>query len=107
VTFDAVPHHSTGTPSTFQSVTVITDEGILADAAATALVVAGLEGWPAVAHVLGLDQVAVVDENGTVYMTPEMEKRLQFIGDVEHVIVEIPAMGSPISRLRSSGTKQP
>ena len=89
------------------SVTVITDEGILADAAATALVVAGLEGWPAVAHVLGLDLVAVVDENGTVYMTPEMEKRLQFIGDVEHVIVEIPAMGSPISRLRSSGTKQP
>ena len=71
------------------SVTVITDEGILADAAATALVVAGLEGWPEVARALDLQQIAVVDENGMVYMTPEMEKRLQFIGDVERVIVEV------------------
>ncbi len=71
------------------SVTVITDEGILADAAATALLVAGLEGWPEVARALDLHQIAVVDENGTVYMTPEMEKRLQFTGDVERVIVEI------------------
>ena len=70
------------------SVTVITDEGILADAAATALVVAGLEEWPEVARALDLQQIAVVDENGTVYMTPEMEKRLQFIGDVKRVIVE-------------------
>ena len=69
------------------SVTIITDEGILADAAATALLVAGLEGWPEVARALDLHQIAVVDENGTVYMTPGMEKRLQFIGDVERVIV--------------------
>ena len=69
------------------SVTIITDEGILADAAATALLVAGLEGWPEVARALNLHQIAVVDENGTVYMTPGMEKRLQFIGDVERVIV--------------------
>ena len=71
------------------SVTIITDEGLLADAAATALLVAGLEGWPEVAHALDLRQIAVVDENGTVYMTPDMEKRLQFIGDVERVIVEV------------------
>ena len=71
------------------SVTIITDEGLLADAAATALLVAGLEGWPEVARALDLHQIAVVDENGTVYMTPEMEKRLQFIGDVERVIVEV------------------
>jgi thiamine biosynthesis lipoprotein len=99
---------STGWPAKdIASVTLITDEGIQADAAATALLVAGLEGWPEVARALDLQQIAVVDENGTVYMTPEMEKRLQFIGDVERVIVEIPAMGSPISRLRSSDTKQP
>jgi thiamine biosynthesis lipoprotein len=71
------------------SVTVITDEGILADAAATALVVAGLEEWHEVARSLDLHQIAVVDESGTVYMTPEMEKRLQFIGDVERVIVDV------------------
>jgi hypothetical protein len=35
------------------------------------------------------DYHPVVDESGTVYMTPEMETRLQFIGDVKRVIVEI------------------
>ncbi len=71
------------------SVTVITDKGLLADAASTALVVAGLEGWPAVARALGLDQVAVVDESGTVHLTPEMAKRIHFTGDVVRVIVPI------------------
>jgi len=81
---------ATGWPTKdIASVTVITDEGILADAAATALVVAGLDGWPDVARALDLQQIAIVDENSTVFMTPEMERRLQFIGDVEKVIVEI------------------
>ena len=71
------------------SVTVIAEEGIVADAAATALVVAGLDGWPAVALALDLNQVLVVDEAGTVYLTPEMELRMQFSGDVERVIVDL------------------
>ena len=71
------------------SVTVITDEGILADAVATALVVAGLDGWPDLARALNLTEIAVVDENGTVFMTPAMDKRLQFSDDVERVIVDI------------------
>jgi thiamine biosynthesis lipoprotein len=73
------------------SVTVIASEGIVADAAATALVVAGLDGWSAVAGALNLDQVLVVDESGMVYLTPEMEQRIQFSGDVERVIVEVSA----------------
>ncbi len=82
------PH--TGWPARdIASVTVITDEGILADAAATALVVAGLDGWPDVARALELNQVAVVDESGTVYLTPAMEQRLVFDGDVERVIVDL------------------
>lgn len=71
------------------SVTVITDEGVLADAAATALVVAGLDEWPEVARALSLNQVAVVDEAGTIYLTPEMEQRIEFSADVERVIIEI------------------
>ena len=70
-------------------VLALTDKGILADAAATALVVAGLDGWPEVARALNLQQIAVVDVNGTVYLTPGMDKRLQFTDDVERVIVEI------------------
>ena len=69
------------------SVTVIMDEGLLADAAATALVVAGLEGWPEVARALQLDQVAVVDESGTVFLTPGMQKRIQFSTDTKPIIV--------------------
>jgi len=71
------------------SVTVIMDEGLLADAAATALVVAGLDGWPEVAHALKLKQVAVVDESGKVYLTPEMKQRIQFSIDSEPVIVSV------------------
>lgn len=69
------------------SVTVITDEGLLADAAATALVVAGLEDWPEVAGNLDLDLVAVVDETGKVYLTEAMQQRIQFIGEAELVVV--------------------
>ena len=81
---------STGWPAKdIASVTVITNEGILADAVATALVVAGLDGWPDVARALDLQQIAVVDENGTVYLTPAMDQRLQFSGEVERVIVRV------------------
>jgi thiamine biosynthesis lipoprotein len=85
---------TTGWPAEdIASVTVITDEGLIADAAATALVVAGLSGWPEVARALDLDQVAVVDESGTVYLTPQMEHRIRFSGDEERVIVEISRTG--------------
>jgi thiamine biosynthesis lipoprotein len=80
----------TGWPATdIASVTVIAQEGILADAVCTALVVAGLESWPEVARALELDQVAVVDEFGTVYLTTAMEQRIQFTGEVKRVIVDL------------------
>lgn len=71
------------------SVTVIAAEGIVADAAATALVVAGLDEWPDVAQALDLNQVLVVDESDTVYLTPAMEQRIRFSGDPERVLVRI------------------
>lgn len=81
---------TTGWPAeNIASVTVIASEGLLADAAATAMIVAGLDGWPEVAGALNLDEVAVVDENGTVYLTPAMEQRIQFSGDVERVIIQV------------------
>ena len=70
------------------SVTVISDEGLYADAAATALLVAGLEDWPEVARALNLTQVAVVDESGTVYLTTQMSKRVQFTEGVERIVVD-------------------
>lgn len=70
------------------SVTVITNEGLLADAAATALIVAGLSEWQDVAHLLDLDKVLLVDENGRVYLTAEMNKRIEFSGKVDKKIIE-------------------
>ncbi len=73
------------------SVTVIAAEGLLADAAATALVVAGLDGWPTVARALALHKVAVVDGSGTVFLTAAMENRIQLDGEVQRVVVPVGA----------------
>jgi len=69
------------------SVTVITREGWLADAAATALIVAGLDDWVEVARSLGLDQVLLVDETGKAYLTEKMNQRVEFVEGVEKEIV--------------------
>lgn len=71
------------------SVTVITEEGTLADAAATALIVAGLGEWQEVARRLGLDQVLMIDESGRVYQTAKMAQRIELQEGVESEIIEL------------------
>jgi len=58
------------------SASVIHKNGALADAAATALSVAGPKAWVETARNMGLDQVLLVDKNGGLYMTPKMQQRL-------------------------------
>ncbi len=60
------------------SATVIWNNGGEADAASTALFIAGPQHWPEVAASLGMDQVMVVDEAMHVYMTPAMAARVHF-----------------------------
>jgi thiamine biosynthesis lipoprotein len=70
------------------SATVVYGNGGVADAAATALTVAGPDQWVEVARSMGLHQVMLVDENGTVYMTPKMAARIHFEGDrPEHIVL--------------------
>lgn len=71
------------------SVTVATTEGTLADAAATALIVAGLDEWVDVARALGLDKVLLVNEDGQVYLTPEMNERMEFVEGIERQVVRL------------------
>lgn len=76
-------HHildpASGSPARgLTSVTVLDDQPARADAAATALFVAGAEDWPAVAADLGLSQVMVVREDGAVEITPALAERVHF-----------------------------
>jgi FAD:protein FMN transferase len=63
------------------AVTVIHPDAGLADAAATALLVAGPADWPAAAAALGVELVMVVDEAGGIELTPGMQPRLRFLDE--------------------------
>lgn len=58
------------------SATVVTDSGIKADAAATALVVAGSQDWLQVARGMGITQALVIDDQHQCRATREMLDRL-------------------------------
>jgi len=77
------------------SATVLSANGAVADAAATALIVAGLDEWEAVARSMGLAQVLIIDEAGRVYLTPAMADRVEFSEEVERTVIDwSPAPGS-------------
>lgn len=56
------------------SVTVMHDRAAVADAAATAIFVAGVKDWQQVAERMGIERVMLVDETGNISMTPAMER---------------------------------
>jgi len=77
-------HHildpNTGYPTTdTQSITVIHQDAGLADAAATALFVAGSTAWKQVASNMGIRYVMLIDASGNIHMTPAMQKRIKFL----------------------------
>lgn len=61
-----------------QSVTVIHTDAGLADAAATALFIAGPTQWLSIARKMNIQQAMLIDEQGKVFMTPAMAKRVKF-----------------------------
>ena len=69
------------------SATVISREGGLADAAATAMSVAGPTQWRRIATRMAVDEVMLVDESGRVYLTPAMQQRIHFESEPEAVII--------------------
>jgi thiamine biosynthesis lipoprotein len=70
------------------SVTVLHDNGTEADAAATAIFVAGPGAWRDMAARLGMDRVMVVTDHGDILLTPAMDARLRFVdGAAEPVVV--------------------
>lgn len=80
----------TGTPANdFQSVTIVHPEAALADAAATALFVAGKDAWKAVAQSMGIQQVMLVERNGDVLITPQLHQRVEFTKDSNKQVINI------------------
>ena len=63
------------------SVTVIHPDAATADAAATALFIAGPEDWQRIAKRMGIRYVALLDSQGRLHMNPAMAKRLHLLND--------------------------
>jgi len=59
------------------SVTVIHNNAATADAAATALFIAGETEWPQIAKQMGIDEVMLIGNDLTIHMTPKMAQRIQ------------------------------
>jgi thiamine biosynthesis lipoprotein len=68
------------------SVTVLHSNASLADAAATALFVAG-DDWPTIAKSMGVEHVMLVKPDGQIEMSPKMVDRIQLINNHKPVII--------------------
>ncbi|WP_162846712.1 FAD:protein FMN transferase [Marinicella litoralis] len=76
--YSHIIHPTTGMPvGEIVSATVITQDGISADAAATALIVAGSAHWLATAQSMGIKQALIINEQMQCTGTQAMIQRLQ------------------------------
>ncbi len=73
-----------------RSVTVIADDPALADAAATALFVAGTERWREIAVNMGVSDVLLIGDDNIARVTPALAQRLVFDPDWKAVEVVPP-----------------
>lgn len=75
-----------------QSVTVIHHDGALADAAATALFVAGPSHWLAIAKAMGIEQAMLIDKDGRILLTRALQPRLKFAQpNLKIEVVDLPS----------------
>lgn len=73
------------------SASVIHENGALADAAATAITVAGPKDWHRIAKRMGIKFALLVDENGVIYANPAMKSRVEFAkGEPKKLIISSP-----------------
>jgi thiamine biosynthesis lipoprotein len=81
-----------------RSVTVVHTDATSADAAATALFVAGPEGWHDVADQMGIGYVLLIDVEGTIHMNPAMAERVELLDKAPDVAVS-PPLAAELSRV--------
>jgi len=73
-----------------RSVTVIHPDSTTADAAATALFIAGPDMWHEIARDMGIEFVMLIDSKGIIHMTPEMQERLELLDTDRKTILSPP-----------------
>lgn len=72
------------------SVTVLHSDAATADAAATALFIAGPKDWYRIARQMGIKFVLLIDTDGNVYMNPAMQARVELQKPVAHIYISDP-----------------
>lgn len=70
-----------------QSVTILSEDAALADAASTALFIAGPELWPDIAKKMGIEYVMLIS-NKKIYLTPAMAERIELFTDSKPIILK-------------------
>ena len=82
----------TGYPASgASSVTVIHHNAGLADAAATALFVAGPDRWHEIARSMGIKHVMLIDTEGRIHMNPAMQRRIHLTNpETSHIVLSEP-----------------
>jgi thiamine biosynthesis lipoprotein len=58
---------------------VIHHDAGVADAAATALFVAGREKWKSIANNMGIQHVMLIDSDGNIHLSRSMQKRIKIL----------------------------
>lgn len=82
----------TGYPATGAiSVTVIHHDAGIADAAATALFVAGPDHWYELARAMGIKYVMLIGADSSIHMNPAMQKRVHLANsETSHIVLSQP-----------------
>lgn len=77
-----------GYPATgTQSVTVLSNDAALADAASTALFIAGPDLWPEIAKKMGIRYVMLMSDDNKIYLSPAMAERIELVTDIKPIII--------------------
>ena len=73
-----------------QSATALHTDAAVADAAATALFVAGVEDFAKTAAALDITHALLIDAEGRAFATPQMQQRLEWLSNTDVTVVELP-----------------
>jgi len=75
----------TGIPAKdVQSVTVMHDNAMIANASAVTILIAGIKDWKMIADKMDVHKILVITKDGTIYTSPAMEHIIHWKQGIEH-----------------------